>query len=96
MQGIDQLPMPLETKTRLRIAGDGHGRCAPLPLCARRSDLLPLPWRLDDAKPASQAQKDLTRFVSGEKVKQAENEPKAHKSAFSTKRPIQKTPQEPF
>ena len=35
MQSIDRLLMRLET--RLRIAGDGHGRCAPLPLCARRS-----------------------------------------------------------
>ena len=37
MQSIDRLHTRLETKTRLRMAGDGHGRCAPLPLCARRS-----------------------------------------------------------
>ena len=35
MQSIDQLLMRLKTETRLRMAGDGHGRCAPLPLCAR-------------------------------------------------------------
>ena len=36
-QGIAQLRMLLKSKTRLRIAGDGHGRCAPLPFDARRS-----------------------------------------------------------
>ena len=40
MQSIDRLLMRLET--RLRIAGDGHGRCAPLPLCARRSCSSPI------------------------------------------------------